>query len=214
MSWIDAGAKAPDLEARIDAREAELIGKPLRIKPATEAEVTPEMREYISSVNKTFGGAGDAPLSTLYLQMLRHFDLARAQLNMTMQLVTKGVLPPRDREMAILRVMWHCGSPSPYGEHVFMAKYNGITEEEIQRIKQGPDAPGWTAREKALLEGVDQLLANYVVKDETWAIFAKDWTDPQKLEFAVVVGQYMASATYHNVIRTRCSDYNIGLRQG
>jgi hypothetical protein len=211
MMW--SGTPGPELEAAIAAREAELLGKPLRVTPLTQDEVTPEMRDYLAGANKAFGGPPSTEISALYLQMMRHFDLARISLDMTIQLCVNGKLPGRDRELTILRVLWLCGSPSPYGEHVFMAKLNGITTEEVRRIREGSTAEGWNEHDRALLSAVEQLVDRKLVDDETWAVLTKDWDDAQKHEFAIVVGQYLVSAIYHNTIRTRCSAYNVGLRQ-
>jgi alkylhydroperoxidase family enzyme len=215
IMWANTEARGSTLEGEIDAREAELIGKPLRVVPAKREELDDDTLKYVNDTSIAFGGSGSDPVKVpdLYLMMLRHPGLFRTQLAMTMQLVLRGVLPERDRELAILRVLWLCGSPSPYGEHVLMAKMKGVSIEEVRRIKEGSSASGWSAHEKALLSAAEQLVDKQVIADETWAVLAKSWTEPQLMEFGVVVGQYIASAVYHNTMRTRLAAYNRGLRQ-
>ena len=77
----------------------------------------------------------------------------------------KGALSPRERELAILRVDWLCGAPFEWGEHVDIAKRYGVSREEIERVTQGSSAPGWSEHERAILKGVEESLANYMISD-------------------------------------------------
>src|SRR5262249_43628595 len=54
----------------------------------------------------------------------------------------KSTLPPREREMAILRVGWLCRCEYEWGQHVLIGQAAGLSDEEIERIKAGADAPG------------------------------------------------------------------------
>src|SRR5262245_8259673 len=56
-------------------------------------------------------------------------------------------LPPREREIIILRIGYLCKSGYEWGQHVEFAKRAGLSVEEIERIKQGAGAKGWTEAE-------------------------------------------------------------------
>jgi hypothetical protein len=56
------------------------------------------------------------------------------------------------------RVGWRCRAPYEWGEHVDIAKRNGVTAVEVERVTAGAYAPGWTAHEMAILRGVDELI--------------------------------------------------------
>ena len=43
-------------------------------------------------------------------------------------------------------------------QHVASAGDNGVTREEVTRSAVGPDAPGWSDLEQALLRAADELL--------------------------------------------------------
>lgn len=75
--------------------------------------------------------------------MLRHPDLFARQVELGIQLLGKGALTARDRELAVLRIGWLCQAPYEWGEHVHIAKSTGITSEEIERITQGSAVAGW-----------------------------------------------------------------------
>jgi alkylhydroperoxidase family enzyme len=93
----------------------------------------------------------------LVITLLRHPDLYQRITELAVQLLGRGVLTPRDRELAVLRVGWLCQAPYEWGEHVRIAKQVGLTSEEIERVTQGSSAPGWTKHEAAVLRAVEEL---------------------------------------------------------
>ena len=71
----------------------------------------------------------------------------------------------------------------------FIAKRGGIAEDEIERVKQGPQA-GWSAQEAALLQAADDLFDNSVVSDATWAALSGVYSTEQMMDVVFTVGQY------------------------
>ncbi|MEP0644925.1 MAG: carboxymuconolactone decarboxylase family protein, partial [Parasphingorhabdus sp.] len=65
----------------------------------------------------------------------------------------------------------------------------GLTDEEIERIKAGPDAAGWTPLEQAMLQATDELTAGGHVSDATWDALG-DLTEKQRMDLIMTVGQY------------------------
>ena len=63
-----------------------------------------------------------------------------------------GTLPRRDTELVILRVSVLSGSDYEWDHHVRIGRKAGLTEEEIRRVGDRPDAPGWSERDGALLD--------------------------------------------------------------
>ena len=108
-------------------------------------------------------------------------------------------LPPRERELIILRVGVLSRSGYEYGQHVVMGREAGLLDEEIARVSKGPDAEGWSDRERALLRATDEAHADAFVSDATWA--ALDFlSDAQKVDFAFTVGQYMMVSLVLNTL--------------
>jgi len=66
----------------------------------------------------------------------------------------------------------------------------GDSDAEIERIKTGPDAPGWSAHESAILRATDELHEDSFIRDETWTALAATWSEEQLLDFVFAVGQY------------------------
>ena len=66
----------------------------------------------------------------------------------------------------------------------------GITDEEIDRIAAGPGDSGWSIQDQALLRAVDELLADAVISDATWAVLAAELDHQQLIDLVFTVGAY------------------------
>ena len=194
----------------IDAREAEIIGKPQRIKSLTSDEFDADAKAMVTKLRATLG-LGTQQIPAVFGLMLRHPGLFRCQMDMGVQLF-KGDISPRDRELAVLRVGWLCRAPYEWGEHVDIAKRYGISAEEIERVTQGSSASGWSEHDRAIIKGVEELLGNQTISDATWDVLAKTWTERQLVEFPMLVGQYYATALQQNSLRVPLAVDNSGLR--
>ena len=99
-------------------------------------------------------------------------------------------LPPREREMAILRIGWLCRSGYEFHQHTRIGKEAGLSDPEIERLKSDPDAPGWTEAESALLRAVDDLHGDQFISDATWQRLSKHYDTRQVIDLVFAVGQY------------------------
>lgn len=101
----------------------------------------------------------------------------------------RNSLSPRDRELVILRTGFNCKSGYEWTQHVPIGIDAGLTEAEVARIKEGPEAQGWDERDRAMLRAVDDLARNFFVSEASWAALAF-FTDRQKMDLVFTVGQY------------------------
>jgi 4-carboxymuconolactone decarboxylase len=101
-----------------------------------------------------------------------------------------GKLPARERELLILRTGYLCRAPYEWGQHVKIGLAAGLTDEEIARVADGPDAAGWSDAEALLLRATDELHADSTISDDTWSALAAQWDNQQLIELCMVVGQY------------------------
>ena len=101
-----------------------------------------------------------------------------------------GKLPARDREILVLRTGWRCQSVYEWGQHVLIGRRAGLTDDEIERLKQGPDAPGWDPFDAALVRAADELHDDGCITDATWTVLAERYDVPQLVEVPMLVGQY------------------------
>jgi 4-carboxymuconolactone decarboxylase len=154
-----------------------------RIAPLAADELDEQARELV-------GGAGTGgPATNIFTTLVRHPGLFRRWLPFGGK-VLAGKLPARDRELMILRTGWRCRSVYEWGQHVLIARAAGVTDDEIRRIQDGPDAPGWSAIDATLLRAADELHDDSCLTDGTWATLADHYDEHQLIEIPMLVGQY------------------------
>ena len=194
----------------VAARQAHVVGDGPRVAPRPNEEIDAEAFDL---VNKVRAGAGAGPATDMpeYMRiMVKHRSLFGPNMIMGDTLYN-GAIPPRERELAILRCGLLCRAPFEWGEHVRIGQRCGLTPEEINRVLEGSSAPEWNELDRAVIRGVEELIADQALSDETWDTLAKHWNEQQMIEFPFMVGQYVATAYVQNTLRVPLADYNPGL---
>lgn len=188
-------------EEEIAAREAEIIGAPIRIAPLPDDELGPEVRELVRRIGSTLGLEAPETLTTYFAVLARHPDLFRLQLETGIFLFSGSTIPPRERELAVLRTAWLAGAPYEWGQHVLIGRGLGLTGADTDRVRAGPEAEGWSPHEAALLRAVDELIDRRMISDANWAALAQAWNEAQLIELPCLVGQYLGVAMLQNALR-------------
>lgn len=133
------------------------------------------------------GALGD---NNIFSTFARHPELMRAWGPFGGYLLGAGTLPARDRELAILRTGFNCGSDYEWGQHVRISLAMGIARETIDRIADGPDASGWSDGERALLSACDELHAESRISEPTWSALGEHYEEKQMIELPFLIGHY------------------------
>jgi alkylhydroperoxidase family enzyme len=125
-------------------------------------------------------------------------ELCAAWLGFTDYILRESTLPLRDRELLIMRIGYLNHGAYEWAAHRGVAGRAGITDAELVQITVGPDADGWSPWDAALLRAADELHANALVSDATWATLAERYDTRQLMETVFTVGQYNLVAMYLN----------------
>jgi alkylhydroperoxidase family enzyme len=203
-----ADSKGYDVESRM----AQIAGKPQRIGILAFEDLT---EDQLDMINRLRAGAGAGPATAenipeFFLFAVKHPALFKHQVEGG-TLFYNGTIPKRERELSVLRLSWLRGAPYEWGEHVDIAKRYDVTAEEVERVTQGSAASGWNEHDAAVLRGVEELLDDTMISDATWDTLAKSWSEPQLMEFPMLVGAYLATAFQQNSLRLRLAPDNPGL---
>ena len=105
-------------------------------------------------------------------------------------ILSSSTLTPRDRELLILRVAALRDADYEWQQHVVIASGAGVTDEEIERVRAGADAPGWSDHDAAMLRAVDELVVDALVGDVTWGKLAEEFDTQQLMDLVFTVGAY------------------------
>ena len=178
-----------------------------RVTPLPESEWDDDAEEFLRRVER------DGRILNIYTTLARHPKLLKRWGVFGTHVLYKSTLPARDRELLILRTGWRCRSEYEWGQHVAIARGCGITDEEIDRVTEGPDATGWSQSEAALLRAADELLSDAFIGDDTWRTLSQRFDTRQLIDIIFTVGQYNLISMALNTLGVQLDDGVEGFRK-
>jgi AhpD family alkylhydroperoxidase len=146
------------------------------------------------------------PPSNVLGLFAHHPELARAFLGFSAYLLSASTLPPRTRELAILRIAWRRRCQYEWAQHVRIARRAGVTDGEIEQIRSGAAT--------ALTSAVDELDERSCLAEPTYQALAAELDERQLIDLVFTVGTYallaMAFNTFGVELEPGQSDENFG----
>jgi alkylhydroperoxidase family enzyme len=130
--------------------------------------------------------------------LARHPALTTAFNTFNGHILFATTLSPRQRELLVLRVATRRDAPYEWAQHAVLAGDAGISDEEVARVRTGPEAEGWTPLERALLVAADELVAEACITEPTWSVLADHLDDQQLMDLVFTVGAYETVAMAFN----------------
>ncbi len=153
-----------------------------RVPPLPKSQRSPSAQALLEGVSVAGSEAN------IFTTLIRAEGLTRRWLPFGGKLLS-GKLPPRDRELLILRTAWNCQADYEWAQHRGLGLEAGLTEQEIARIPSGPEA-GWEPFDAALLTAADELHSTYDLSNAVWELLSARYDEPQLIELPMLVGHY------------------------
>ena len=122
--------------------------------------------------------------------LARHPELTKAFNTFNGYILFSSTLTPRQREILVLRVASLRQSAYEWEQHRVLAADAGLQPDEVVWIAQGPDAPGWSSLDRAMLSAVDDLIGTAEISEGTWRVLAAELDDRQLMDLVFTVGAY------------------------
>jgi len=163
-----------------------------RIAPVADADMTDEQRQALAPF-----GQGRPVLNIFRTLVRAPKALVRFNEWGAYVLSRRNSLPAREREIVILRTGFLCKSGYEFTQHTRIGLQEGLSEDEIRRIKAGADA-GWSGADAALIRAADELVTDHFVSDATWAELARHFDEKQRMDVVFTVGQYTQVSMFLN----------------
>ena len=120
---------------------------------------------------------------------------------------TTSTISVRDREIVILRIGWLCQAEYEYAQHVRLARKVGLSEQEIEQIKAGPEAEGIKKIDALLLRATDELHKNAKISNEVWQNLSEHYSTQQMMDIVFAVGNY-------NLVSMALNSFGVQLDSG
>jgi 4-carboxymuconolactone decarboxylase len=152
-----------------------------RVKPLGKDQRTPEQAAMLAS-RADFN---------IYKTLAHHVDLYNRWSPLGQFILNGSSLPPRDREIVMLRMGWLCQSEYEWAQHARIGKAQaGLSNADIHRIAEGPAAAGWSEFDRTLLRMVDELRYDAMISDATWNALRTKYSVRQAMEALYTAAQY------------------------
>jgi 4-carboxymuconolactone decarboxylase len=173
-----------------------------RIAPLEKPEWTREQEDLLTPLVQE-GGL----LLNIWKTMARHPSSMRSFMGWFEYVLGRGAcaapgkgntLPARERELLILRTGWLCRSGYEWAAHLRVGRRSGVTEAEIERLRVGSTAPGWTDADRTLVRVAEELYADRFVSDPVWASLRAHFSERQCMDAVYTVAQYTQVALVVN----------------
>jgi AhpD family alkylhydroperoxidase len=170
-----------------------------------EPRISPGRLRELGPVNwlvwQAISRAAGTPDAHLFSTLGRTGGLFRGWLHYSGRLMPGGKLPRYATELIILRVAYLRNCEYETDHHIRLGKRAGVTYEIMDRLRQGPGAPGWSAGERALLTAVDQLVRTRDIDDTVWSALATHYDERHLIEIVLLINQYEGLASTITTLR-------------
>jgi 4-carboxymuconolactone decarboxylase len=147
---------------------------------------------------------------TLLSTLVRHPKLTRAYLKFSTYLLYGSTLPPRVRELVILRVAHRRGCGYEWTHHVNMAKKVGLADADVEAAQRGQSTDAF---DSAVLRAVDELDEKSNLSDQTWAALSERLDEQQRMDLVFTTGNYIALALALNTFGVEVEDHDGGTEE-
>jgi alkylhydroperoxidase family enzyme len=153
-----------------------------RIPYADEASLSDAVREQL----------GEVPANVTRMLAVASEPVFATFSRMGSAFINGSSLPPKLRELAILRVGYLSDSRYETFQHEALGRFVGLSEAQIAAIEAGDSgADVLDEVEAAVLEFVDDLVENVRASDATLSAVRKHLDDTQVVDLILVTGNYM-----------------------
>ncbi len=122
--------------------------------------------------------------------LAHHPELTTAYNHFNGHVLFASTITPRQRELLVLRVAVLRDSTYEWAQHAVLAGDADITDAELESVRSGPEAGGWSPLEAALLRAADELVADACLTEATWSVLAAEFDTQQLMDLVFTVGAY------------------------
>ncbi|WP_216897033.1 carboxymuconolactone decarboxylase family protein [Nocardia alni] len=172
---------------------------------STKPRIAPGRLRELGPVNWTvwqvISRAAGTPDAHLFSTLGRTGGLFRGWLHFSGRLMPGGKLRRYETELVILRVAHLRDCEYETDHHIRLGKRAGVTPDILDRLRAGPDAPGWSDAERTLLTAVDQLVRTRDIDDDTWSALAEYYDERRLIEIVLLANQYEGLASTITTLR-------------
>jgi alkylhydroperoxidase family enzyme len=168
-----------------------------RLAPFDESELT---REQLIAMGTDPDNPDVRPRMNLFRTMMHNVELMDHWRPFGDYVNASDSISARDKELLIMRLAWLYYSEYEWGAHYNVALGAGLTEEQIEQTKAGPDSPIWDDFDRAWLRAADELYEHAFITDANWEVLRTRYSESQLMHMFATVAHYHLVAMMTNTL--------------
>lgn len=128
--------------------------------------------------------------SNTMMTLANHPPLALASLDLGRYFMLSSRLTARQIKMLILRIAHRYGSVYQWTHNALAARGLGLTEEQIEAIREGPNALVWDLEDRLFLRTIDEVGNGGRIGEETWQALGERYDRQAIMDLVHAVGYF------------------------
>ena len=155
-----------------------MAAQEIRVPPLDPADFSPLQKTLV----------GDWSSMNFCRVIVRHPQMYQVFLPYIKEVIANTNLPPRDREIVVLRTLAAAKDVYETHHHVEIARNAGMSDSEIEAAQTSGE--GLSDFDKLLMKAADELISTQNLNNETWAGLIQRYSEEQAMEVVFLVGCY------------------------
>lgn len=125
----------------------------------------------------------------IFQVLLQSPRFSRHLADMLTDLLFRGTLDTRLRELIIMRLGWTTGSVYEWTQHWRIAQQLGVEADDLLAVRDGETSARWGDAERAILRAVDETVRDGAISIATWSdLEAVLPSTEERIEVVAVIG--------------------------
>ena len=156
-----------------------------RVPLVEKEQAPPEVKEIFQKIEDN-----GAKIINLYKAVANSPRLLLNFIRLGNSVMGKTELPPKLRELAILRVAKLTGSEYEWAQHVPMALEVGLSQKQLDSISGWKPSSDFNEMERTVLQYTDEVTQQVKVADQTFTRLKNFFNEPTIVELTITIGYY------------------------
>lgn len=174
------------------ATAQEGLGTP-RIPPVEAAVLTAEARAGIERF-----GVDPAEASNLLLTVAQHPPALHGIGPLAAYIRGRSMVTAVDQLLMGLRAAWLCQSEALWAELAHEARSVGLSDADLRRVAEGPEATEWVRWDATLIRAADEIYRDSFLADASWRWLATRYDAQQLMDVIFTGAEYIMLAMLAN----------------
>jgi len=156
-----------------------------RVRLIEKEQASPEVREIFQKIEDN-----GARILNLYKVAAHSPKVFLNLIRLGNSVIGRMELPPRLREIVILRVAKLTGSEYEWAQHTPMALEVGISQKQLDSISDWKSSSEFNNEERAVLQYTDEVAQNVTVTNQTFNRLKNFFNEQTIVELTITIGYY------------------------